>query len=134
MSIGVPTRPATTWHGPRAQSIKRLGCFVPALAGAVSVLDVNRSGVLLAASEPLRVGSSHAGHFQFEDQGVTFSLRVSYVASRFDAATGWSHRIGLSFRLDSPDAWQLLEALLSALAADGRGPSAARTGPDKVAA
>ena len=131
MSIGVPTRPATTWHGARAESIKRLECCMPALTGEVSVLDVNRSGVLLATSVPLRTGSSHAARFVFDNQSVTFGMRVSHVVSRFDAASGWSHRIGLSFRLDSSEAWSVLETLMSALGSDvARGASVQRREPE----
>ena len=118
MSIGVPTRPATAWHGPRAQSIQRLECVIPALTRTVAVLDVNRSGVLLSTEMPLRVGSSHAARFRFETQAVEFAVRVSHVTSHFNADDGWRHRVGLSFRLDGQAAWRSLETLMSALSAD----------------
>ncbi len=115
MFSGVPTKPAGEWHGARADSIHRLQCRLPGLKGDAAPREMNRCGLLLDASSPLRIGSSHRAAFEFDGFQTSLPLRVTHVVTHFETGAGAEHRIGFAFRLTSAADEAALEALLGRL-------------------
>lgn len=119
MFTGVPTKPATTWHGERVNGVRRAACVIPTLNAEITLLDVNRCGALIEASAPLRVGSNHVTHFTFEGVDYVLPVRAVHSTSRFRVGEPTRYRIGLTFRTSTSAEWHTLDRLVAQLSSAG---------------
>jgi len=112
MSFAVPTKPVDS-ASDRLGAIRDVKCTVASLQAPVAVLNLTRSGVLVEAAEPLRVGSQHIGVFAIDKQRLEFQLRVTHLQSSPGASRHAGHRIGLAFHLRSGRDYESLDRLMA---------------------
>ena len=114
MFNGVPTRPAGAWHGARCASIHQLQCTIEAISGDANARDLNRSGLLLETSSPLRVGSFHIAEMELDGLRVNLPLRVAHVCRRYEGGIR-QFSIGFVFQLMNAADRLALDSLVARL-------------------